>query len=180
MMRYLKKLENRDISLTHSMIALGSCTMKLNAAAEMIPVTWPEFSKPHPFTPLAQMQGYQEMISGLEAMLREITGFDAISMQPNSGAQGEYAGLLAIRKYLDALGEQKRNVCLIPTSAHGTNPASAQMIGMQVVLIACDNDGNIDLDDLKKKAEEHTETLAALMLTYPSPHGVYEEAVKDI
>jgi len=180
MMRYLKKLENKDISLTHSMIALGSCTMKLNAAAEMIPVTWPEFSKPHPFTPLPQMKGYQEMISGLEAMLREITGFDAISMQPNSGAQGEYAGLLTIRKYLDAQGEQQRNICLIPTSAHGTNPASAQMIGMQVVLVACDEDGNIDLDDLTKKAEEHTETLAALMITYPSTHGVYEEAVKDI
>ncbi len=180
MMRYLKKLENKDISLTHSMIALGSCTMKLNAAAEMIPVTWPEFSKPHPFTPISQMQGYQEMISGLEAMLREITGFDAISMQPNSGAQGEYAGLLAIRKYLDAQGEKERNICLIPTSAHGTNPASAQMIGMQVVLVACDEAGNIDLDDLTKKAEEHTETLAALMITYPSTHGVYEEAVKDI
>ncbi|MBG10299.1 MAG: glycine dehydrogenase (aminomethyl-transferring) [Gammaproteobacteria bacterium] len=180
MVRYLKKLENKDISLTHSMIALGSCTMKLNATAEMIPVTWAEFSKPHPFTPISQMQGYQELISSLESMLREITGFDAISMQPNSGAQGEYAGLLAIRKYLDAHGGKNRNICLIPTSAHGTNPASAQMIGMRVVLVACDEDGNIDLTDLKEKVEEHTETLAALMITYPSTHGVYEEAVKDI
>jgi len=180
MMRYLKKLENKDISLTHSMIALGSCTMKLNATAEMIPVTWTEFSKPHPFTPISQMQGYQELISGLESMLQEITGFDAISMQPNSGAQGEYAGLLAIRKYHDANGGKNRNICLIPTSAHGTNPASAQMIGMQVVLVACDEEGNIDLLDLKEKAGEHTETLAALMITYPSTHGVFEEAVKDI
>ena len=180
MMRYLKRLENKDISLTHSMIALGSCTMKLNAAAEMIPVTWPEFSKPHPFTPVDQMQGYQKMIQELEHMLEEITGFDAVSMQPNSGAQGEYAGLLAIRKYLDGSGETQRNICLIPTSAHGTNPASAQMIGMKVVLVACDDDGNIDIADLRSKAEEHSEALAALMITYPSTHGVYEEAVKDI
>ena len=180
MMRYLKRLENKDISLTHSMIALGSCTMKLNAAAEMIPVTWPEFAKPHPFTPVDQMQGYQEMIQELEHMLEEILGFDAVSMQPNSGAQGEYAGLLAIRKYLDGKGESQRNICLIPTSAHGTNPASAQMIGMKVVLVACDEDGNIDFADLKAKAEEHSDALAALMITYPSTHGVYEEAVKDI
>ena len=180
MMRYLKRLENKDISLTHSMIALGSCTMKLNAAAEMIPVTWPEFSKPHPFTPVDQMQGYQKMIQELEHMLEEITGFDAVSMQPNSGAQGEYAGLLAIRKYLDGIGETQRNICLIPTSAHGTNPASAQMIGMKVVLVACDGDGNIDFADLSAKAEEYSEALAALMITYPSTHGVYEEAVKDI
>jgi glycine dehydrogenase len=180
MMRYLKRLENKDISLTHSMIALGSCTMKLNAAAEMIPVTWPEFSKPHPFTPVDQMQGYQKMIQELEHMLEEITGFDAVSMQPNSGAQGEYAGLLAIRKYLDGSGETQRNICLIPTSAHGTNPASAQMIGMKVVLVACDDDGNIDIADLRSKAEEHSEALAALMITYPSTHGVYEESVKDI
>lgn len=180
MMRYLKRLENKDISLTHAMIALGSCTMKLNAAAEMIPVTWPEFSKPHPFTPVDQMQGYQEMIIGLEDMLKEILGFDAISMQPNSGAQGEYAGLLAIRKYLDSKGESQRNVCLIPTSAHGTNPASAQMLGMKVVLVACDDDGNIDVADLQTKAKENADTLAALMITYPSTHGVYEEAVKHI
>ncbi len=180
MMRYLKRLENKDISLTHAMIPLGSCTMKLNAAAEMQPVSWPEFSKPHPFTPVDQMAGYQQMIRELEEMLAEITGFDAVSMQPNSGAQGEYAGLLAIRKYLDSNGGESRNVCLIPTSAHGTNPASAQMIGMKVVLVACDDDGNIDVDDLKAKAETHKETLAALMITYPSTHGVYEEAVREI
>jgi len=180
MMRYVKRLENKDISLTYAMIPLGSCTMKLNAAAEMKPISWPEFSKPHPFTPIDQMQGYQQMIGELEKMLEDILGFDAISMQPNSGAQGEYAGLLAIRKYLDSQGETARNVCLIPTSAHGTNPASAQMIGMKVVLVACDDDGNIDLADLKAKAEAHSETLAALMITYPSTHGVYEEAVKEI
>jgi len=180
MMRYIKRLENKDISLTHAMIPLGSCTMKLNAAAEMIPISWPEFSKPHPFTPLEQMTGYQQMIGELEDMLAEITGFDAISMQPNSGAQGEYAGLLAIKKYLDSQGGENRNVCLIPSSAHGTNPASAQMIGMKVVLVACDEDGNIDVADLKAKAEAHSTELAALMITYPSTHGVYEEAVKEI
>ena len=180
MMRYIKRLENKDISLANTMIPLGSCTMKLNAAAEMIPISWPEFAKPHPFTPLDQMAGYQQMISELEDMLAEITGFDNVSMQPNSGAQGEYAGLLAIKKYLNSLGAINRNVCLIPTSAHGTNPASAQMIGMKVVLIACDGDGNIDVADLKAKAETHKDDLAALMITYPSTHGVYEEAVKEI
>jgi len=180
MMRYIKRLENKDISLANTMIPLGSCTMKLNAAAEMIPISWPEFAKPHPFTPVDQMAGYQQIISELEDMLAEITGFDNVSMQPNSGAQGEYAGLLAIKKYLNSLGAINRNVCLIPTSAHGTNPASAQMIGMKVVLIACDGDGNIDVTDLKAKAETHKDDLAALMITYPSTHGVYEEAVKEI
>ena len=180
MMRYIKRVENKDISLTHAMIPLGSCTMKLNAAAEMIPISWPEFSKPHPFTPLEQMIGYQQIISELEDMLAEITGYDAISMQPNSGAQGEYAGLLAIKKYLAAQGEENRNICLIPSSAHGTNPASAQMIGMKVLLVACDENGNIDIADLKAKAETHKDDLAALMITYPSTHGVYEVAVKEI
>ncbi len=180
MLRYLKRLENRDLSLTHSMIPLGSCTMKLNATAEMLPVTWPRLSKPHPFVPKEQMPGYARMIRELEDMLAEITGFDGVSMQPNSGAQGEYAGLLAIRKYLDSQGQSQRNVCLIPSSAHGTNPASAQMLSMKVVVVACDEQGNIDVDDLKAKSEQHRDTLAALMITYPSTHGVFEEAVRDI
>ncbi|ALO45086.1 aminomethyl-transferring glycine dehydrogenase [Pseudohongiella spirulinae] len=180
MLRYLKRLENRDLSLAHAMIPLGSCTMKLNATAEMIPITWPEFSKPHPFVPRDQVSGYLTMIRELEDMLAEICGFDAVSMQPNSGAQGEYAGLLAIRRYLDSIGQQQRNVCLIPSSAHGTNPASAQMLSMKVVVVACDAKGNIDVADLKAKAEQHKDSLAALMITYPSTHGVFEEAVKDI
>ncbi|MDX1491016.1 MAG: aminomethyl-transferring glycine dehydrogenase [Pseudohongiellaceae bacterium] len=180
MLRYLKRLENKDISLTHAMIPLGSCTMKLNATAEMIPITWPEFSKPHPFVPVAQTPGYRQMIDELEGMLAEITGFDAVSMQPNSGAQGEYAGLLAIHNYLASIGQSQRNVCLIPSSAHGTNPASAQMLSMKVVVVACDENGNIDIDDLRAKAEIHKDTLAALMITYPSTHGVYEEGVKEI
>ena len=180
MMRYLKRLENRDVSLTHSMIPLGSCTMKLNAAAELMPVSWTEFAAPHPFAPKEQMAGYLAMIGELEAMLAEITGFDAVSMQPNSGAQGEYAGLLAIRKYLLAEGEGHRDVCLIPTSAHGTNPASANMIGMKVALVRCDDSGNIDVDDLRAKVEEHSGRVAALMITYPSTHGVFEEAVKEV
>jgi len=180
MLRYLKRLENRDLSLAHAMIPLGSCTMKLNATAEMMPVTWPEFSKPHPFAPREQVSGYLQMIRELEDMLAEICGFDAVSMQPNSGAQGEYAGLLAIRNYLKSIGQSQRNVCLIPSSAHGTNPASAQMLSMKVVVVACDDKGNIDVDDLNLKVEQHKDNLAALMITYPSTHGVFEEAVKDI
>ena len=180
MMRYLKRLENRDISLTHAMIPLGSCTMKLNAAAELMPITWPEFAQPHPFAPKEQVSGYLQMIRELEDMLAEITGFDAIGMQPNSGAQGEYAGLLAIHKYLASRGEGHRDVCLIPTSAHGTNPATANMIGMKVALVRCDDSGNIDVDDLRAKVGQHRANLAALMITYPSTHGVYEQAVKEI
>tara|TARA_R110002167_G_scaffold6277_6_gene28976 strand:- start:44099 stop:47026 length:2928 start_codon:yes stop_codon:yes gene_type:complete len=180
MLRYLKRLENKDLSLTHAMIPLGSCTMKLNATAEMIPITWPEFSKPHPFVPVAQTPGYRNMIQELEDMLAEITGFDAVSMQPNSGAQGEYAGLLAIRNYLNSIGQSQRDVCLIPSSAHGTNPASAHMISMKVVVVACDDNGNIDVEDLRAKAAAHKDTLAALMITYPSTHGVYEEGVMEI
>jgi len=180
MLRYLKRLQNRDLALDHAMIPLGSCTMKLNAAAEMIPVSWPEFSQMHPFAPLDQAQGYLELIGGLEAQLRAITGFDAVCMQPNSGAQGEYAGLVAIRRYQAAQGQAHRNVCLIPKSAHGTNPATAQMCGLDVVVVACDDSGNVDLPDLKAKAEQHAANLACLMITYPSTHGVFEEAVKDI
>lgn len=180
MLRYLKRLENKDLSLTHAMIPLGSCTMKLNATAEMIPVTWPEFSKPHPFVPVENTPGYRNMIQELEDMLAEITGFDAVSMQPNSGAQGEYAGLLAIRNYLNSIGQSQRDVCLIPSSAHGTNPASAHMISMKVVVVACDDNGNIDIEDLRAKAAAHKDTLAALMITYPSTHGVYEEGVMEI
>ena len=180
MLRYLKRLQNRDLALDHAMIPLGSCTMKLNAAAEMIPVSWPEFSQMHPFAPLDQAQGYLELIAGLENQLKAITGFDAICMQPNSGAQGEYAGLVAIRRYQAAQGQAQRNVCLIPRSAHGTNPATAQMCGLDVVAVACDDSGNVDLPDLKAKAEQHAANLACLMLTYPSTHGVFEEAVKDI
>jgi len=180
MLRYLKRLEDKDIALNRSMIALGSCTMKLNAVAEMIPVTWPEFGNLHPFAPVDQAQGYMKMFKDLEEMLSEITGFDGISLQPNAGAQGEYAGLMVIRKFHIENGNPNRNVCLIPSSAHGTNPASAQMAGMKVVVTNCDSDGNVDIDDLTKKAEEHSENLAALMVTYPSTHGVFEEHIKDI
>ena len=180
MLRYLKALENKDYSLVHGMIPLGSCTMKLNATTEMIPVTWPEFANIHPFAPADQTTGYVSMIQELEAWLADITGYDAVSMQPNSGAQGEYAGLLVIRKYHEARGEGHRNVCLIPSSAHGTNPASASMMNMQVVVVKTDENGNIDLADLREKAEKHSANLAALMITYPSTHGVYEEHVKDV
>ena len=180
MLRYLKRLEDKDIALNQSMIALGSCTMKLNAVAEMIPVTWPEFGGLHPFAPVDQAQGYQELFEDLKKMLSEITGFSGISLQPNAGAQGEYAGLMTIRKFHISNGDEDRNICIIPESAHGTNPASAQMAGMKVVVIDCDEEGNIDLDVLKKKAEEHSKNLAALMVTYPSTHGVFEESIVDI
>jgi glycine dehydrogenase len=178
--RYVKKLENRDISLVHSMIPLGSCTMKLNAAAEMAPVTWPEFAAIHPFAPSWQAAGYAELLRQLGGWLAEITGFDSVSFQPNSGAQGEYAGLLAIRRWHASRGEGHRDVCLIPSSAHGTNPASAQMMGMRIVVVACDADGNIDVADLKAKVDAHRQALGALMVTYPSTHGVFEASIADV
>ena len=180
MLRYLKRLENKDISLTRAMIPLGSCTMKLNAADEMIPVSWPEFSRIHPFAPSHQVTGYKAMLDELATWLTECTGYDAMSLQPNSGAQGEYAGLMAIRRYHRARGEAHRQVCLIPTSAHGTNPASAVMAGMTVVLISCDDNGNVDMDDLKDKAERHSNDLAAIMVTYPSTHGVFETSIVEL
>jgi len=180
MMRYLRFLAAKDIALDRSMIPLGSCTMKLNAASEMIPISWREFTHMHPFAPLDQTQGYQQLFEELEAMLCEITGFDAVSLQPNAGSQGEYTGLLVIRKYLESRGEGARNVCLIPASAHGTNPASATMAGMRVVVVASDERGNVDMDDLREKAAANADSLAALMITYPSTHGVYEETIVDI
>jgi glycine dehydrogenase len=180
MMRYLKRLENKDLSLVHSMISLGSCTMKLNAASEMIPVTWKTISSMHPFAPANQTVGYLEMINELENMLKEITGFDAMSLQPNSGAQGEYAGLLVIKKYLESKNEGHRDVCIIPSSAHGTNPASAVMAGMKVVVTKCEENGNIDLNDLQEKLNKHEGNIAALMVTYPSTHGVFEESIQEI
>src|SRR5881392_2683874 len=180
MLRYLKKLESRDLSLTTSMIPLGSCTMKLNATSEMFPISWPEISSLHPFAPTEQTAGYTKMCEQLENWLAEITGFDAISLQPNAGSQGEFAGLLAIREYHASRNEGHRNVCLIPTSAHGTNPASAVMAGLKVVAVACDKEGNIDLADLRAKAMTHHNDLACLMITYPSTHGVFEESIKQI
>lgn len=180
LLRYIKKLESRDISLTHSMIALGSCTMKLNAATEMLPLTWPEISRLHPFVPVDQSKGYITMFNQLEDWLVKVTGFNRVSLQPNAGSQGEYAGLLAIRDYFQANGEGHRDVCLIPVSAHGTNPASAVMAGFKVIVTACDTNGNIDVNDLKAKALEHKDNLAALMVTYPSTHGVFEESIKEI
>jgi glycine dehydrogenase len=180
MLRYLKKLEDCDIALNRSMIALGSCTMKLNATAELIPITWKEFSLPYPFVPVEQMKGYQVLFNDLINDLKEITGFDAVSLQPNSGAQGEYAGLMTIRKYHKKNNQENRNVCLIPNSAHGTNPASAQMCGMKVVVVNCDEDGNVDIKDLREKAAKYSKDLAALMVTYPSTHGVFEEQIIEI
>lgn len=180
MLRYIKRLESRDLSLTHSMIPLGSCTMKLNATTEMIPVTWPEFAGLHPFAPKAQTAGYQELFRRLEGWLAEITGFAATSLQPNAGSQGEYAGLLTIRDYHQAHGNGHRHICLIPSSAHGTNPASAVMAGMEVVVVQCDENGNVDLTDLRAKAEQHSANLAALMVTYPSTHGVFEEGIAEV
>jgi glycine dehydrogenase len=180
MLRYIQRLESKDLSLTHSMIALGSCTMKLNAAAEMLPISWPEFAKLHPFAPVEQASGYMKMFDQLESWLAEITGFDRVSLQPNAGSQGEYAGLLVIRAYHEARGDNNRHVCLIPQSAHGTNPASAVMAGFDVVVVKSDENGNIDIPDLRAKAEKHAASLGALMVTYPSTHGIFEEGIRTI
>lgn len=180
MLRYIKSLEDKDLALNHSMISLGSCTMKLNATAEMIPITWPEFGRLHPFAPMDQAQGYKQMIDELSEWLIDITGYDALSMQPNSGAQGEYAGLIAIKRYHESRDEGHRNVCLIPSSAHGTNPASAQMVSLKVVVVNCDKNGNVDLVDLRAKAAEVADNLSCAMITYPSTHGVYEETIKEM
>ncbi len=180
MMRYLKRLENRDLSLTHAMISLGSCTMKLNASSEMLPVSWPAFAEMHPFAPPEQAEGYHQLFRELEAMLIACTGYDAVSLQPNAGSQGEYAGMLAIRAWHASRHEAERNVCLIPSSAHGTNPASAVMAGMRLVVVKCDDNGNVSIDDLREKAGQHADELAALMITYPSTHGVFEEQVAEI
>ncbi len=180
MLRYLRLLESRDLSLAHSMIPLGSCTMKLNATAEMLPITWPAFSRLHPFAPQGQAAGYAQIFQELEAMLSEITGFPGVSLQPNSGAQGEYAGLQVIKAFHESRGQGHRNVCLIPQSAHGTNPASAAMVNYKIVVIKTDENGNVDVGDLEKRAREHAQNLAALMITYPSTHGVFEEEIRRI
>lgn len=180
MLRYIKRLENKDLSLTHAMIPLGSCTMKLNATSEMIPVTWPEFSDMHPFAPADQARGYHQLFRELEEMLIACTGYDAVSLQPNAGSQGEYAGLLAIKAWHESRNEGHRNICLIPSSAHGTNPASAAMAGMKIVIVKCDDNGNVDIEDLREKAEKHATELSALMITYPSTHGVFEQQITEI
>ena len=179
-MRYIQKLADKDVGLTKSMIPLGSCTLKLNPAVTMIPVSWPHFGGIHPFAPREQTQGYQEMIDELEDMLCVITDFHSCSLQPNSGAQGEYAGILSIKQFHESRGEGHRNVCLIPMSAHGTNPATAALCGMKIVAVKSDPNGNVDVDDLKAKAEKHSDNLAALMITYPSTHGVFETEIKTI
>jgi glycine dehydrogenase len=180
MLRYLRNLADKDLAMDRSMIPLGSCTMKLNAVSEMLPVSWPEFAHIHPFAPEEQTAGYREVVAQLEQMLVACTGYAAVSLQPNAGSQGEYAGLLIIHAYHQSRGEGHRNVCLIPSSAHGTNPASAQMAGMQVVVVACDANGNVDIADLKAKAEAHKRNLAAIMITYPSTHGVFEAGIREI
>lgn len=180
MLRYIKRLENKDLSLTHAMISLGSCTMKLNATTEMVPITWPEFADLHPFAPAEQTTGYQQLFSDLEEMLMACTGYDAVSLQPNAGSQGEYAGLLAIKGWHESRGDSHRNICLIPSSAHGTNPASAAMAGMKIVIVKCDESGNVDVEDLREKAVQHAQALSALMITYPSTHGVFEQQITEI
>ena len=180
MMRYIKRLYEKDIALDRAMIPLGSCTMKLNATSEMLPVSWPEFSSIHPFAPENQVTGYKELIEELENQLETITGYNKISLQPNAGSQGEYAGLLAIDAFHKRNGDKHRNICLIPMSAHGTNPGSAQMVGMEVVPVKCDRDGNIDLEDLSTKAKENSENLSSIMITYPSTHGVFESKIKEV
>ena len=179
-MRYIKKLERKDLSLNHSMISLGSCTMKLNAAAEMLPLSMPQWNSLHPFAPLDQAEGYQIMLKKLEQQLNEVTGFAGTTLQPNSGAQGEYAGLMAIRAYHISRGDHHRNVCLIPASAHGTNPASAAMAGMDIIVTKTMENGNIDVEDVRQKAEQYKDRLSALMVTYPSTHGVFEKDIREI